>query len=198
MQYISSSLISWIWHFNKLFFKYYLTYLLTKYWNSPSSVVCTQYEQSGSCLDSTTIVDCIMLLSRVEKIECEDQSYVLKAALKSDEQGLLVKDQHRKSKKFKLEILLITQFVGAASLFFFLLRNEAVQWGVMWTTWTAVIWATCSFIASCILLRAMVVIFWDGGDDAITPKVHNGVREPGKYLVPALSGYSPVSKTDLI
>ena len=68
-----------------------------------------------------------MLLSRVEKIECEDQSYVLKAALKSDEQGLLVKDQHRKSKKFKLEILLITQFVGAASLFFFLLRNEAVQ-----------------------------------------------------------------------
>ena len=98
-----------------------------KYWNSPSSVVCTQYEQSGSCLDLTTIVDCIMLLSRVEKIECEDQSYVLKAALKSDEQGLLVKDQHRKSKKFKLEILLITQFVGAASLFFFLLRNEAVQ-----------------------------------------------------------------------
>ena len=107
--------------------------------------------------------------------------------------GLLVKDQHRKSKKFKLEILLITQFVGAASLFFFLLRNEAVQWGVMWTTWwTAVIWATCAFIASCILLHAMVVIFRDGGDDAITPKVHNGVRGPGKYLVPALSGYSPV------
>ena len=197
MQYISSSLISWIWHFIKLFFKYYPTYLLMKYWNSPSSVVCTQYEQSGSCLDSTTIVDCIMLLSRVEKIECEDQSYVLKAALKSDEQGLLVKDQHRKSKKFKLEILLITQFVGAASLFFFLLRNEAVQWGVMWTTWTAVIWATCAFIASCILLRAMVVIFWDGYD-AITPKVHNGVRGPGKYLVPALSGYPPVSKTDSI
>ena len=50
-------------------------------------------------VDLTTIADCIMLLSRVEKIEKTDQSYVLKAALESDDWGLLVKDQHRKNVK---------------------------------------------------------------------------------------------------
>ena len=38
-------------------------------------------------VDLTTIAHCIMLLSRVEKIEWEDHSYVSKAALESEDWG---------------------------------------------------------------------------------------------------------------